>query len=128
MDSDGAMSGRERQLAALQSWQPGQSGNPAGRPKNTPLVSPALRRFAEMPVIELRELLNAVTENAVPEGLTVAEALALVMIKKGLTEVAWGDGTRDKIIERIDGKAADTSVTVNVGVQVNLGWSDGQSA
>ena len=110
----------------MPAWQKGQSGNPAGRPPTTPVVTPRIRRYLDLPMHELRDLLDRVKVGDVPDDMKAADALALMMIKKALTDTAWGDGTRDTIIERLDGKAASVEVDVQVGVAVNLKWSDSE--
>ena len=115
----------ETQLANLKKFQPGQSGNPAGRPKNEPLISPAMRRFAQMPLEELRAMMDRAKDGDIPAGLTVAEGIALLMLKKALTNEAWGDETRKTLLERIDGAPPKTDIEVSVGVVVNLKWDNG---
>jgi hypothetical protein len=60
----------ERQLANLKPFKPGQSGNPAGRPKKA-LLSDALRR-------QLAEALPNAPEK------TIAEAVARTLIREAL--------------------------------------------
>ena len=71
-----------------------------------------------MPMRELRDLLEQVESGNPPADMTAADAIALVMIKKAITEAAWGDKTREDIIRRLDGKEADVEVEVQVGVLV----------
>ena len=87
-------------------FQKGQSGNPAGRPKNTPLVTPAMRRMLELPIEELRRVLGELHETGeVPSGFTVAEAIALTTIKDALTTGSFTTGakSRELLINRVDG-------------------------
>src|SRR3990167_6210390 len=108
-------------------WTKADGPNPAPPPPNAyrgPIITPALRRLAAMPMADLRELLGTIEEGDVPAGFTVAEAIALVSVKKALTDSTWGDKTREYITERIDGKAAEVEVNVNVGVGVVLKWDD----
>lgn len=112
---------RERQLANLRPpWKPGESGNLEGRPPNTPLVSPAMYRFAQMPIEQLRDVLAAVILGEVPPGFTVAEAIALTVLADALKTGSFTTGakSRDLVIERIDGAAPKLEVDVNVGVLV----------
>ena len=112
-------------LENLIQWQPGQSGNPAGRPKNEPLITPRLRRFAQMMPAEIQALVEARDRNE----LCVADAMALTMLEKAIKDKEWGDRTRETIIARLDGepdKNLGLSVEVNVGVK--LAWSDGEQA
>src|SRR3990167_2343367 len=106
---------------------PWQAGVKPANPHNTkgPLITPALRKFAEMPMAELRSLLDMATAGEVPASLTVAEGIALVALKKALTDEIWGDKARDTVIERLDGRAASVEVDVNVGIAINLKWDDG---
>ena len=112
-------------------YQPGQSGNPAGRPKNTPLITPAMRRMAAMPIEDLRAVL-AVLESTgeVPKGYTVAEAIALTAIRDALrTGVkTTGAQSRELVIKRLDGEKADVEVSVNIAVGIALRWDDGEEA
>jgi hypothetical protein len=73
-------------------WKPGQSGNPAGRPPDAPLVGPALRRLVKMTIEELQTY----------RPLTVAEVIALRQIKPLLS----GDDIRrfSAIMDRIESK------------------------
>jgi hypothetical protein len=48
-------------------WKPGQSGNPAGRPPNVPLITPAMRRLLAMSETELKRF----------RPTTVAELIAV---------------------------------------------------
>lgn len=77
---------------------------------------------------ELRDLIAKVEGGNVPKDMTAADAIALVMIKKAITEPAWGDGTRDTLLKRVDGEKADIDVEVNVAVGVMLKWDDNTPA
>ncbi|MDZ4249532.1 MAG: DUF5681 domain-containing protein [Candidatus Nanopelagicales bacterium] len=110
-------------LANLQPFQPGQSGNPAGRPKNAPVVTPRMRHYAEMPMTALRDLLEQVESGNPPPDMTAADAIALVMIKKAITEVAWGDKAREDVIRRLDGDSTDITVGVQVLIRQYSGFS-----
>lgn len=88
-----------------------------------PLVTPALKRFLAMPMAELRELVDRAKGGDVPDDLTVAEAMALVMLKKSL-DTKYGDKTREQVINRADGETTKAAVEVEVGVKVKLTWGD----
>jgi hypothetical protein len=85
-------------------WKPGESGNPKGPPRARPMVTPALRKFAKLPLMELVRLLADPEEQ---QKLTVADGIALVMLEKGLFEKAWGDKTREEIVKRLDGDRSE---------------------
>lgn len=63
-------------LANLKPIQPGEVRNPAGRPKDTPLISPAVRRFLQMPWEDFRKL--------DPLKMTVAEAMAWQQVMQSM--------------------------------------------
>lgn len=85
----------------MPAWQPGQSGNPAGRPKNEPMITPKIRHYLAMSLDQLGELYEKRGE------LPAADAIALVMIHKAITDRPWGDGTRDALLNRVDGPAGN---------------------
>jgi len=73
-------------------WQKGVSGNPLGRPKNEPLLSPEIRR-------KLREVCP--TD---PQGRPWLE----VLVESLLQQAAIGNPAAIReILERIDGKVAE---------------------
>src|SRR3990167_5482984 len=112
-------------------YQPGQSGNPAGRPKNTPLVTPAMRRMAALPIEDMRHVLSEMEATGhVPAGFTVAEAIALTLLNDSLKTGAFTTGakSRDTVIERLDGKAASVEVGVDIAVGIRLRFHDGSPA
>ena len=68
-------------------FMPGQSGNPAGRPKKEQCLTETLRKIADEPLT--------------PDGLTRREALARLLWEKALVD---GDMPAMKYIyDRIDG-------------------------
>lgn len=79
-------------------WQAGESGNPNGRPKDTPLVTPAIRRMLKLSWAEFSKL--------DPKTMKVADALAWRAIMDGLDDEGYQAGTksREMIIDRVDGK------------------------
>jgi Family of unknown function (DUF5681) len=80
---------RERSLANLKPFQPGQSGNPSGRPKRTPL-SDACREVLALPVPND------------PQGRTYAQKIAATLADKA----AEGDvRAGQELADRAEGKA-----------------------
>ena len=110
-DSDGAQSkyppSRKRGLIP---WQPGQSGNPIGRPLQGPIITPRIRSFASLTLPELEKLYSH------PDKLTGAEAVALTILMDALkTGVrTTGHHSREQLLERLDGpvqaKVAATAI------------------
>ncbi len=70
-----------------------------------PLITPALRRFAMMPILKLERMLADPARQA---QLTVGEGVALALLEKGLYDRAWGDRAREEIIRRLDGNTPET--------------------
>src|SRR4029453_4493897 len=89
---------RERRLANLKPWKPGQSGNPRGRPKSRTL-SEAYRRALSLPI------------PGDPEGRTYADAAAEMLAK----EAAAGNVAAAKeLADRTEGRPKQTvDVTVD---------------
>jgi hypothetical protein len=94
---------------AKHKWQPGVSGNPAGRPKKQPITT-AYRDRADEPIPEeMRTQLNIIVVNGVRKnaellkpGATWADAIALGQAQKAVA----GDATSAKeFADRIEGKA-----------------------
>lgn len=80
---------RQPQKANQTSWQPGQSGNPKGRPKNRNLLSRALRDMLGMVVPDDSQ------------GRTYAEIIALSLI---LAAAKGSVGAACEIADRTEGK------------------------
>lgn len=71
-------------MATIGAWQPGQSGNPAGRPKGPSknLLSKAYKAILGNPLDEdLRQ------ELGLPEGCTWADAIGYNVVKRALGKV-----------------------------------------
>jgi hypothetical protein len=81
-------------------WQKGQSGNPAGRPKNEPLLSPEIRR-------QLRDVCPHDLQGRT--WLVVLAERLLVLACKG------NPAAIKELLERIDGK-----VTENLQLDLQL--------
>jgi hypothetical protein len=98
--SDGDNSRKGNPRKGIGRWGKGQSGNPAGRPKNEPLLSPALRR-------QLHEVCLAD-----PQRRTWLEVLA-----ERLLELACkgNPAAIKELLERIDGK-----ITANLQLDIRL--------
>lgn len=114
------------QLAGLRPpWQPGQSGNPAGRPPNTPLVTPAIRRMAQLSYEQFRRI--------DPSTLSMAELLAYQAFRDAIdNEAGYQQGTksRDTLLDRIDGKLGDKSdaaIEIHGGQVVITSWPGAQA-
>jgi hypothetical protein len=86
----------------LKPWQPGQSGNPGGRPKKKPVTD------------ELERLLEQEAPHA--KGKTWAAAIAEALLKKARK----GDVRAiAELANRIEGKPAQTAqVSLDVGAEV----------
>ena len=78
-------------------WKPGESGNPAGRPKKRP-ISERYEARAEMP---LDEELRAVLK--LPKGATYGDALAFAQFRSAIKGKA--DAARE-IREAVEGRTA----------------------
>lgn len=92
---------------------PGHSLNPAGRPKDTPLISPRIRKYQQLSVGELRAL------KAREDELTAADALAVTYALDALTtgKLSSGHFSRRDVLDRVDGPL-QRGGDINVGVQV----------
>lgn len=106
-----------RSLANLKAFEP---GHPAyGNARSGPLVTPALRKLAEMPRGDVEALLEAGTLNS-------AEEIAARLILAVLDGSDRGSKARDQLMNRLDGEPEKS--TPAIAVQVNLTWNDGESA
>ncbi len=84
----------------LKPFQPGQSGNPSGKPKGATHSSTRLKRILEL----VQKARNPVTKE--DEDFTVLELMDMKQIDKALK----GDTKAyAEIIDRLEGKAAQTS-------------------
>jgi hypothetical protein len=106
------VNGATKQAANLErgTWQPGQSGNPAGRPKDTPLVTPAVRRMLQQ--YTWGELQALAQDKKRREALPLTDFLALNVIMAALNQ-EYGLGDRKLVMDRIDGKQATESIQVD---------------
>jgi len=82
-------------LDNLKPFQPGKSGNPAGKPKGTPNTSTRLRRLLDI----TQNLSNPITEEV--EGFTVLEQIDMKLIMKARE----GDlNSIKEVYDRMEGK------------------------
>jgi hypothetical protein len=102
---------REKSLANLRPWKPGQSGNPSGRPKNQFSFAKQFRNSFTKKASELEPTKKIAQELGIdPKTITVGELYAISM----LTESMKGrDSIAKEIINRIDGKIPDV-VSVDI--------------
>jgi len=91
-------------------WKPGESGNPAG--ERGPIITPILRRFADMTVEELQAI-DATK-------LTVGQAVAYTIVVKAMTDKVFGDKTREELLKRLDGPVSDGAHATAVASVVNI--------
>ncbi len=92
-----------------QTWQPGQSGNPAGRPKKGEAYSEYIRELLELPMKELRRL-------AMPKSMAempAKKAMALRQVMDGFLgghpqRVAVAARVRAYTYNRLDGTPTAT--------------------
>lgn len=102
-------------LANLKPAKPGEVRNPNGRRPDQVLISPHMRRFAEMTFEEFSKLR--------PEKMTMGELMAWRMFleaSKQADEIETGNTkTRKELLDRIDGavEKRQGDINVNVGVQ-----------
>ena len=95
-------------------FEPGQSGNPGGRPKNRPISD----RYAEMAELRLPE--EERIKHGLPEDATYGDALAIVRFKAALEGKA--DAARE-IREAIEGKTGQRREIIpaeSVGIVVTF--------
>jgi hypothetical protein len=81
------------------------------------MLTPAIRRYAQMPLAEL-EKLNL-------DKLPAIDVVAIVALLKG-TDPRHGDAMREMLANRLDGRGTDVAIEVAVAIQ--LRWHDGSEA
>jgi Family of unknown function (DUF5681) len=115
--SGGSVRGTDKQLPAnsrsrgLTPWQPGQSGNPAGRPPKGQALTEILEMYLELPLAELRRLERDKT-------LPAKHALAVRQILDGFKADKHFDGAgrvRAYTYNRVDGMPASSLDVHNPG-------------
>ena len=85
-DKKGTDTVKQRNNSGLKPWQPGQSGNPNGRPKNPDSISACIRK---------------ILEETDSEGVTKAQLIAKKLLALAL------DGDRqamDMVLDRMEGR------------------------
>jgi hypothetical protein len=95
---------RERSLANLKPFQPGQSGNPLGRPVRKPFTT-ALERYLAKPIPGDKQ------------HRTLLEKLVETTVKRALKK---SDTLMKEIVERLDGAVVREESPENIGVRVIL--------
>lgn len=105
-------------------WRKGESGNPAGPPTHGPKIRPAMAKYLDMDEGVFARI------NVHSMHLTVAEQIAVRALKRAIQEDDKdGDKVREFVAGHVDGGMnKDSGLTVNVGVQVNLAWENGEQA
>jgi len=88
-------------------FQPGESGNPSGRPKDKDSFAGILRELLDQREIEFT-LTNKEGEEKkfyakAPKGKTIKQILMAMQVSKAL---AGNDKAMDRVMERIEGKVA----------------------
>ena len=96
---------RKRSNANLKPFKPGQSGNPAGRPKGVRFVSEAMRDVLHKKAHELESTRNYCDENDLDSTqLSVTEVLAM----KHFEEAFNGSSSfMQMLLDRVEGKLVD---------------------
>jgi hypothetical protein len=74
-----------RNYPNLKPWQPGQSGNPAGRKVGSKNVSTIVRELLEQDADEKLLTSNNIADVAKDKSTSYAQAIVLAMLKKALT-------------------------------------------
>jgi hypothetical protein len=95
-------------LKNLKPFKPGQSGNPAGRPKTRPITE-RYANLAETPIEETeRKKLN------LPEGATYADALAFAIFERAMKgDIAAIREIREALEGKTERSLADTQFSDN---------------
>jgi hypothetical protein len=103
----------------LTPFRPGDSPNTNG--VKGPRITPAMRKFVDMPLRQVQEIAKK------PEKLSVAEAIAITTLLDALTTGAYSTGakSRDQVLQRLDG---DDAAGIGVAIAVKLTWFDGEQA
>lgn len=112
------MSRRGLHPNSLRNLRPATGAVPAGT-QTGPLITPALRRFAQIDAIHLADYAGVDERgNVVPlrEGMTVGELVAISLLVNALTR----DGHRDRaiVLDRLDGVIKPDSDSSRVEVLI----------
>lgn len=95
----------KRRNANLTPWQPGQSGNPAGRPKGDKTITALARKHLEEYVINVPPFKRlAENLNLDDPELTVKDVLAISWL---LNAVKGRTGPLQELLNRMDGRVKD---------------------
>ena len=102
-------------------WKPGEAANPLGKQAKGPVITPAIRRYAEWDTAKLKAL--------DVEKLPIKEALAIAALLGGL-DALEGRLNRADLLDRLDGALKGTGDLnlLNQGNVYMLAWDDNTPA
>jgi hypothetical protein len=110
------------QKGNLYAFRPGHSGNPAGRPKRTP-ISRALERDLEHRIPDSPELAKLCKKLSLRRSCTWAELIARNMIVRAIKETA----AVAEIANRVEGRCpvkVDHGLLAGTEVQITVSYED----
>lgn len=113
-DSEQVSEGKQRRLANLKPWQPGQSGNPKGGPRRGESWSDLIKKIGDLSGIELADYFETYRAELKKVGrVTLKEAVIIRVYLALLFEP--GSGLFNALMDRAEGKLAQT---------VNVNWRE----
>ena len=99
-------------------WQPGETGHSVAT-HSGPLLTPAIRRLADKPMVELREYVE-------DESRPSIELIAGKILVAAYDGSDRGVRVRQQLLDRLDGTI--DKLGPPIAVQVNLTFGDGEQA